>query len=203
MRIGRGERLWLAGGGAAALVLFLLGWFFLIGPQRAETASLRDQKATAEQELARLRAHLAELTEQSGKLPQYQSDLTRAQQALPSDPALSDFLRELSAAGDATGVSVTDVAAGKPTTVIGQGSAIAVTVAVDGTFGALNRFVDQLQQVQPRAVLIGTGSIVPAGKDGKLTGSATLNLGLVVFTTSGGTGASASPTPSPTPSRTG
>jgi hypothetical protein len=121
---------------------------------------------------------------QNDQLPAYQAQLARYHQALPTGSDLADFLRELQTAGDGTGVSVTGfvVGAAAPVTAAGvQGYALPVTLTVAGRAGPLNRFLDQLQRVQPRAVLIGGATAVPAGEHGSLAGAITLTVSLRAF----------------------
>jgi hypothetical protein len=52
---------------------------------------------------------------------------------------------------------------------------------VTGTATNINRFLDQLQQGQPRAVLIGSAKLTDNDKTGSSGGPVSLALGLQVF----------------------
>jgi Tfp pilus assembly protein PilO len=178
------ERLWLVAGGLIAFVMLLIGYFFFISPQRSSTADVDSQAATVQQQNAVLQAKLDALREQNKNLDKYQADLAALHQALPSTSATSDFLRTLQSLGAATLTEVTDLTVGQPVPVtpmlaaaaptpsaapsagnesaaptapvIAAPSAYAlpITANVTGTTTGLAKFLDQLQAVQPRAVLI-------------------------------------------------
>ena len=159
MRLVHVDRLWLIGGAVGAVALLALAWFLLISPQNGETAALLDQTASTQDRITTLHHKLAELRAQNGDLPRYQAQLAQDRLALPSAPGLSDFLRELQTAGDASGVKVTAVQAGAPADQTAAGthvSALVVTITAVGSTGQLDGFLAQLQDVQPRAALIDT-----------------------------------------------
>jgi len=161
-RFGRVDRLWMVGGVLGAAVLLAISWFFLISPQHAERDSLNASEAAAEQRLDRLQQRLGDLRKQNDKLAEYKAALAQARQALPATPALSDLLRELQVAGDNTSVAVSGLNVGDVTpltTAGGQVFTLALSLTASGTIDKLNAFLDQLQQVQPRALLINTASL--------------------------------------------
>lgn len=179
----RSERLWLAGGLVAAAVLALVGWFILIAPQNHETSSLRDRTTAAELRLPSLRSKLAQLREQSGDLAQYQAKLDQERKALPTTSRMTDFLRQLQAAGDASGVTVSGLTVGAPTEVTGAGTAIyalPVSATIRGKAAKVEAFLNQIQQVQPRAVLIISANAVP-DTGSSLADTVELSLGMQVF----------------------
>ncbi len=211
------ERLWLIGGGLVAFVLLLIGYFFFISPQRAQTSDVDSQVATAQQQNSKLKARLNDLQEQNKNLAKYAADLGRARLALPATSGVPDFLRSLQALGSATHANVTSVTFGHPAP-RRRGSAqhtvraparrtrrppppqrrrsrataspassvlqIPINASVTGSIGALETFLDQLQTVQPRAVLItqiaeSTG--VTSGNGAAASGNATLQLTMEAF----------------------
>ena len=178
------ERLWLVAGGLVAFVMLLVGYFFFISPQRSSTSDVNQQTATAQQQNAVLQARLDALREQNKNLNKYKAQLAAAQQALPSTSGTSDFLRTLQSLGAATLTDVTELTVGQPVDVTPVSAAqptvsaaastpaaaptaaaapvattpgvyaLPITASVTGTATALSKFLDQLQAVQPRAVLI-------------------------------------------------
>jgi len=194
MHTGNTDRLWLLGGVIGAAVLSALAWFLLIGPQYGDTDTLHEQAATTEARLSTLHHRLAELQTQSGNLPAYRAALEHDQQALPANPALPDFLRELQAAGDGTGVEVTGVAVTRSAQTAAAASAVdalSVSLTASGATGDLDRFLDQLQDTQPRAALIdGVKS-----SDEDTHGPVTLNVTLRIFASGTGSTGSAAPAP--------
>ncbi len=183
MRSGHAHRFWMIGGALGAVVMLAVGWFFLISPQYGQTRGLHDETAAAELHRSSLQHRLIELRRQSERLPEYRAQLARDRRALPTEAGLSDFLRELQAAGDRTGVSVTGVTVGAPTEATGGTKvyALPITLTAEGSAANLGELLDQLQQVQPRALLIGSTNAVPAEQNGTLGGTVTLTLTLTVF----------------------
>jgi Tfp pilus assembly protein PilO len=207
-----GERLWWIAGVLGAFVLILIGWFFLISPQRSSTSNVDNQVAAARQRNAGLQSRIDSLRAQNAQLAKYQASLHRAQLALPSESGLSDFLRTLQAIGTHTSTDVQALTVGAPvaitapTTTPGNPAAtttapaapaagtppaatgtgvygLPISAQVTGSPAALGQFLQQLQAVQPRAVLItklleGTG---PVAGGGSATTGTTLQLTMQAF----------------------
>jgi Tfp pilus assembly protein PilO len=198
IRAVRTDRLWAAGGALAAVALLAIGWFLLISPQRDQTAQLAADADTAQQRLVPMRHRLVELRQQNGKLAEYEARLARGRQALPTTSGITDFLRELETGGTATGVTVTSVVVGSPTQVpVGSAHlyALPITLVGTGTVAQCDQFLDQLQQVQPRAVLVSSVNEVPTADSTTLGGTVTLTVGLQTFVAP-----PAAATPAPEPS---
>lgn len=180
---GRVDHLWIVGGAVAAALLITLGWLLLIGPTKDDTAAMREQIDTSAVQLITLQSTLRKLNAEKAKLPQFQAELKKYREALPSDGDVAAFLRQLEAAGNAVGANVSNMSVGSPATVPGKGLtvyALPVTVTADGTAGQLSPFLDQLQQTQPRAVLIETANLT-GGADRATTDAMNLTLTMKVF----------------------
>jgi len=193
MRLGQAYQRWLAGGVVAAVVALAVGWFLLIGPRYSQANSLHERTAAAELRLPKLEHRLAELRRQDDHRAQYEAQLAKDRKALPTTSGLPDFLRELQQAGDNHGVQVTDVTVGGPLEVKAAGGtyyALPVTLTAAGRVDALGDFLNELQQVQPRAVLINNANLAAAEKGAALTaGTAKLMLSLQVFVSAPASGA--------------
>src|SRR3954452_7515546 len=107
------DRLWVLGGVVGGVALLALGWLLLISPTNSRADDLQQQADTAQVQLIALQKRINGLQEQQAHLADYQAELTRNRHALPSDPAIPDLLRQLQAAGDAAGVSVSGVTVGR------------------------------------------------------------------------------------------
>jgi Tfp pilus assembly protein PilO len=201
MRARHADRLWIIGGVVAAALLIAVGWFVAINPQRAAADGYRAQQETIETQLVVLRRRLADLEEEHKKLPQYRATLKRDKEALPDDSGVPDFLRQLQDSGDLVGVTVNGVAVNSPEQVTGTGTfSLPITVTAQGTATKLDRFLDQLQQVQPRAVLIQSANLAAAGDAGTETAGSgqlimTLAIKTFVATDAGAPAAAATVTP--------
>ena len=156
MRTRHADRLWMIGGAAGAVLLLALGWFLAISPTNTDADNLREQTASTETHLIALRRRLSELEDQKAKLPVYQAALKVNQEALPTDSGVPDFLRQLQESGDAVDVIVSGVSVGAPeqNTAVPTVFDLPITVTADGNAANLGLFLNQLQTVRPRAVLI-------------------------------------------------
>ncbi|GIH75430.1 type 4a pilus biogenesis protein PilO [Planobispora longispora] len=167
MLTGRADRVWILGGIVAAAVLLAVGWFFFIGPQHDETDTMRAEAETAQVRAATLRSRLAELSRENADLPKYKAELETARQALPATAQSEDFLDQLRKAGEATSVSVDGINIGGATQVSAgnvQMYALPVAVTAAGDTAALDKFFDQIQRVQQRAVLIDDVTVSESGE---------------------------------------
>ena len=162
------ERLWVPAGILVAALLALSGWLLVVSPVRDDASALRSQAGTASTQVDTLRSQLATLEAEQADFPRYRAELEAARAALPTTTALPDFLRRLQQIGTVAGVEVTTLTAQAPTAIDAAGAPaaaaagaapaslyqVAVTVAARGGYDNLTSFVRQLQQVQPRAVLV-------------------------------------------------
>ena len=180
----RTDRRWTVGGALVAVALLASSWFLLIGPQFDQTSSLQARSEAAHQRLWTLQRRLVELRKQSTRLEEYKTQLAQDRQALPTTAALADFLRELEDAGKATDVSVNGLVVGAPAAVPGISATIyslPITMIAVGSSEHLSGFLDQLQQVQPRAVLITSINAVPDGTGKSLLDTVALTMAMQVF----------------------
>jgi Tfp pilus assembly protein PilO len=162
-----GDRLWVIGGVVVAVALALISWFFLISPKYAEASDVHRQTEDTEVQIAVLNKRIAELDKQKSKLPQYRAALKASQNALPSDSGVPDLLRQLQTVGDDLDVNVTGVTVNNAVAQEGVPNVYSLPIALtlNGTAANLGKFLSQLQQTQPRAVLINSMAVTSeAGK---------------------------------------
>lgn len=183
MMLTRKDFLWAIGGALLAMVLVATGWMVLIAPRYADAEAVSGQATAAERQRDALKRRLVELGRESSDIEEYRAQLVRARQALPSSPAISDFLLELQSAAAASTVSVNGLVVGTATSAGGQTLALPITVTAQGSATAVERFLDELQQKGPRAVLITAVNAVPGGTSGSLAGTVTMTISLQVFYT--------------------
>lgn len=178
------NRHWLVAGALGAVALLAVGWFFFVSPQYKQAGDLRDQTSAQQSQIITLQHQLVQLRQQSEQLAQYQAKLAKDRHALPTAAGLTDFLRELHAVGDVKGIAVTGLIVGSPTAVAGTGAemfALPITVTAKGSAAALSEFLVQLQQLQPRAVLISDATGAAAGEGGSFAGPVVLTLRLQAY----------------------
>ncbi len=205
------ERLWLAGGGLAAVLMIVVAYLFFIGPQRDETASVGDDVNAAATHNQALQLRINSLDAQNKKLSTYQAALHQAELALPNTSGLPDFLRTLQSIGNSTLIDISSLSVGAPalvapaaptadTTVPGAASttptptptassatsgpqfySLPITLEASGSVAALTAFLGQLQSVQPRAVLVSSITLGGAGTAVPGSGVTTLQLTMSAF----------------------
>ena len=181
----RSERLWGIGGVLVAALFLAAGWWLLIGPRYERADQLDRQTEQAQSRLDSLRHKLAELRKQSDNLSQYRDQLAQNRKAMPTQPALADFLREIQSAGANSGTTLTGLTIGSESSTVGENiSSLSVTLTVSGQASALGNFIDQVQRVQPRAVLVTSVNAVPEGQSASFAGPVTMTILAQIFYTS-------------------
>ena len=195
MGVRNAARVWMIAGAAAIVLLVVASWFLLISPKYAEVDDVRGQVQDTQTQLIALRKKIDGLEAQKAQLPRYKALLKANQQALPSDSGVPDFLRQLQASGEATSVKVSGVSVAPPaqvTTLPGVWQ-IPMTLTAEGTPDDLGDFLNRLQAVQPRAVLVQSANLTQGGGStdaGASSGGPALSLSLVAYVTpAAGTGA--------------
>ncbi|MBE7190416.1 hypothetical protein [Jatrophihabitans endophyticus] len=114
------EKIWLGGAVAVALLLAVIGYFFLIGPQRAKTHDVRGQVADAQLQTTTLQSRIISLTSEQKQLASFRAKLAEAQKALPTLDDLSAnpaLLRSLQKIARQSSTSVSSLTIGDPTAV--------------------------------------------------------------------------------------
>ena len=178
------DRLWMFAGAAVIVALTVVGYFFVIGPKYAEADDVRAQAETIETQMVVLRKRIAELEKQKNSLAKYRAALKANQRALPSDPGLPDFLRQLQSSGDDVGVDVSGVTVSTAEQVGGSNSvwALPITLTATGDADDLGDFLDQLQSTQPRAVLVESANLTTAtGEEAATDAGTSISLSLRAF----------------------
>ena len=174
------DRLWLLGGALCALVIVGFGYYFFIRPEQSDTRSTNETADRTRVEVAAKRKELQELAKQYEHIEAYRAQLAGDQAALPVDDAASALLRELQDAGEQAGVSVSGVSVGTAVdlgALVGfQVYAMPVSLTVVGPTDRMNPFLDQLQQVQARALLINSVNFAPSSTANLARSNVTINL---------------------------
>ncbi|WP_432829937.1 type 4a pilus biogenesis protein PilO [Dactylosporangium sp. CA-092794] len=176
----RPDRLWLLGGALCALAIVAFGYFFLIGPKYADAGTTRSDTADTLARIGDLRAELRRLQQQKEQIGTLQATLERDRAALPAADSASAFLKELQDAGVAAGVTVSGVTLGSAVDLKALAGfevyALPVSLTVAGPTDKMNPFLEQLQQWQPRAVLISSVNFAPSSAANADRSAVTVNL---------------------------
>jgi len=154
-------RIWLCTGAAVVALLAVTSWFLLIKPKYTEAAGVRAQANDTQTQLVSLRKRISDLDRQKAQLPKFRAALKANQRALPSDAGVSDFLRQLQAAGDNVDVAVTGVSVAAPLKSPAAADLweLPMTLTAEGRADDLSLFLIQMQSVQPRAVLVKSANL--------------------------------------------
>jgi Tfp pilus assembly protein PilO len=150
------DRMWLLGGIVVMLLLVAGSWFLLIAPKNAEADEVRSSAADATAQLIILKHQVAALKAESAKLDSYKTQLQTNQKALPTTSGVPDFLRQLQDSGTAVDVDISNVSVGAPelTKDVAGVYQLPISLSAAGTVADMSAFLNRLQQVQPRAVLL-------------------------------------------------
>jgi Tfp pilus assembly protein PilO len=108
---------------AISLVLLVAWYFTIFRTSRSDLSDVRDQVATTQAEVAQLTAKLAELQELRRDEARLRADAARFSDALPTDPALSDFILDVQAAANQSRIAFLSVAPSLPAVVQGAEAA--------------------------------------------------------------------------------
>ncbi|MEV6346920.1 type 4a pilus biogenesis protein PilO [Actinoplanes sp. NPDC051851] len=178
------DRIWLIGGLALIAVIVVTAWFLPISSARADRDDWQTQAEDATTQLATLRSTLAELKKDNENLTTYQAQLETYQEALPSTNDIPSFLSQLQSMGTKLDIDVKIYSASTPTDseTLSTAQELPITLNATGDVDKLSTFVKQLQNSQPRAVLIQTAVLST-----DTTAGAELALTLVVFITKSST----------------
>jgi hypothetical protein len=112
------KRVWLTGGAVLAVLIILAGWFLVINPELSAASSNRQQAASADQQNQALQKRNDDLMEKNNDQGALQAGLSAMLAQLPSDGALPEFIRQLSAQASTAGVTLTSVLIGAATPVV-------------------------------------------------------------------------------------
>lgn len=165
----RSDRLWQLGGAVCAAAVLAFGWLFFIRPEYQEADDIRTQVDDANVQVAAQRQKLSQLRKDNEHLAEYRARLAADLAALPATDSAAALLRELQIAGELTGVTVSGVTVGTAVSVPASREtvrALPVSLTVAGPAAKINPFLDQLQRIQPRALLIRSVNLAPSAAEG-------------------------------------
>jgi hypothetical protein len=125
----RDAKFWLVAGAVVAFVVLVIGWEFVISPERDSAASLRSQAANSQVQNANTAAQVAKLAKLNQNQGQLVAQLHDALAGLPSDTGLPTFTQQVNAQARANHVTLSSVAVG------GITAPVAPPVGTDPTAG--------------------------------------------------------------------
>lgn len=123
----------------AALVVLLVGWFGLITSERSKASHVATQVVQQQNQLTAEQALIANTSKAAAD-----AQLRAATKVLPSDPRMSQVVREVSTASAAAKTQIDSMIPGALTTV-GAGQAVPITLTIEGQYFAVRQFLAVLQ----------------------------------------------------------
>lgn len=175
------------------------GWFLLVSPRRGEAADLEAKKLRQDQANVQLTNQIKQLQAQQADLPKERAKLATFRTQIPQDPALPSLVRQLTAAGRQTGVSIDElspstplaaVVTGSPTAPVTTGTTapaaggslyqVPLTLNLTGSYFELEQFVNRLEGLK-RSFLVTGFTLGDATSEGALDGDLGLSLQGRVF----------------------
>ncbi len=166
----RPERLWLLGGVLTAIVLLTAGFYLAVYPKYEKAHDLQGIGDDTLSEVSRLRSENARLDAQNKRIAEYKAQAKTRLAALPTADSVAELLREVQNAGELTGVTVSGVSVGAASLITTVGGpmkvyALPISLTAAGPAAKINPFLDQLQQSQPRALLIANANVAATTGD--------------------------------------
>ena len=131
----KGDRLWLAGGTAAGLVVSALAWFMVVSPELSNASSLDEQTLASQTQNLSLQSKIHRLQADNSNMDALVASLQQARSALPVDTGLAEYTRQLSGYATEYGVTISGITAGDPAALT-SGPPAAPPAAADSTAGA-------------------------------------------------------------------
>lgn len=157
------------------VLLLLLGWFMLIGPQRSTAASIVRATAAAEVQLTEAKKPMKTAKPAALQQPEIRTaDLYSLAKAMPSTEDMPDLLLQLDQVARSAGVTLTSIAPGPATpSATASFSAVAISLAFSGDFYSLTDMLYRLRSL----VTVQNGTLQTSGR--------LFSIGSVAFTPTG------------------
>jgi Tfp pilus assembly protein PilO len=187
------------------LLLLLVGWFFLISPQRSTAASIAQATAAAEVQLQEAKKPIVHVTPAAVVQPEIKTaDLYSLAKAMPSSVDMPNLLLELDQVARSAGVDLATISPGAPVASLTGGfSTVSINLTFSGDFYSLTDMLYRLRslvsvrngalQTSGRLFSVGSVGFAPGGTGSKLNASVVVNA--YVY---GGAPAAPVATPAPT-----
>lgn len=203
------ERVQIAGFSAVAVVVAILGWFFVASPWFSDAQSTRDQVDKVKFDNSVLANHINDLRTKHLQITQTRDELAKARGLLPVVSNVEAFTQQLAADASAAKVTLTSVVAAQPAAltpavipaqstngnnaspaplpnpqqaVPGQIYSIRLTVLTTGVGAHQLEFLHSVQ-LGARAALVTSVAVAPEGTAAvrSLTAPTTMTLQLQIF----------------------
>lgn len=175
----RAARLWLLGGVLVIAVLVAATYLLAIKPVYDDKTLKEGQAGDQNLQLVQLKRTLAKLKTQADDINSYTAQLTAKKMQLPDRYDIPAFLGQLQDSDGAVRVDSNSIGVSTPVAVAGESTVVSlpITLTVAGATDELTDFINRLEAVQDRAVLLNS-VILDAGNGDD---EATVNLVMTAF----------------------
>jgi Tfp pilus assembly protein PilO len=169
------------------LLLLLVGWFFLIAPQRNQAASIAQATAAAEVQLQQARQPVVHVKQTAVQQPEIKTaDLYSLAKAMPSTVDMPNLLLELDQVARDAGVDLSTISPGAPATSPTDAfSTVPINLSFSGDFYSLTDMLYRLRtlvsvrngalQTSGRLFSVGSVGIGHGGSGSQLNASVVVN----------------------------
>jgi Tfp pilus assembly protein PilO len=193
------------------VLLLLMGWFFLIGPQRSTATSIVNATAAAEVQLAEAKKPVVIVKPAAVQQPEIRTaDLYSLAKAMPSNEDMPELLLQLDQVARSAGVKLTTISPGPVTPAPGGAySTVPINLAFFGDFYSLTDVLYRLRslvtarggtlQTSGRLFSIGSVGLTPTGASAQLNATVTVTAYMYGLTPAAAAAAAAA-APAPAPS---
>ena len=161
------KKLWIILTAVGCVLILVGGWFLLVSPQREKVASLNANTDSQQTVNQGLQSKLRRLQADAAQVPAQNAEIAKIKQQIPDDNQLPAAIRSLTQAASDAGVGLRVFTPAAPAAVPGATgvSFVALTMEAKGGYFALEKFLDNLEQLQ-RALLVNGVAINGEGSSG-------------------------------------
>lgn len=127
---------WIVGAAFLAAAILAGGWFVAISPTLDTAQATHAEAESVAGHNDMLRLQLSTLKKQYENLDEYKADLAGLAVQIPSEAAISDYLRDVAALAESSGAAIVGVTSGTPLDVVPMAAEVAAVtppVATDGS----------------------------------------------------------------------
>ncbi|OFW55644.1 MAG: hypothetical protein A2Y75_05520 [Candidatus Solincola sediminis] len=160
MKIKVGPGIWLLIGALVCLVIFVLGLFVIVFPQKTKASDIDKQITETEQSIGLEGNRLSQLKQYEKDPDQFNRQIDALKEKIPETVELADIIQLLDHAAEESGL---DFFSFKPSTPVSSSGIYVVTseVSLQGRYFNLIEFLNQIERL-PRTIKVVSLEIAPS-----------------------------------------